>query len=157
MSEIEFHPLANLFPLLEGAEFDALTADISEYGLREAIVLHENKILDGRNRYRACVEAEIKPHFQNWDGKGTPQAFVVSKNLHRRHLNESQRGLIASKLANLRDGQNRQFLLGESKQDILSQSEAAELLNVGRKTVQDARIVIERGTPEEIKAAKVLG
>ncbi|MCD6295935.1 MAG: ParB N-terminal domain-containing protein, partial [Deltaproteobacteria bacterium] len=55
---MEFHEIANMFPLMEGTEFDALVTDIKENGLLEPIWLYENKILDGRNRYRACQEVD---------------------------------------------------------------------------------------------------
>jgi hypothetical protein len=77
--ELEFHPLANLFPLLDGAEFDDLVADVKANGQIEPITILDGKILDGRNRYRACVAAGITPRLAEHSG-GDPLAFG-SKNL----------------------------------------------------------------------------
>src|SRR5262252_4024138 len=68
MSALEFHPLADIFPLVEGAEFDELVADIREHGLHEPIVVFEDKILDGRNRYGACEAAGVEPTFTAYTG-----------------------------------------------------------------------------------------
>ena len=58
----DFHPVAELFPLLGGNEFDGLVKDVREHGLREPIWLHQDgRIIDGRNRYLACLEAGIEP------------------------------------------------------------------------------------------------
>jgi hypothetical protein len=52
------HPYAELFPLLEGRAFEELKADIREHGQREPIIIHNEKILDGRNRWRARAAAD---------------------------------------------------------------------------------------------------
>jgi ParB-like chromosome segregation protein Spo0J len=79
-----------------GPEFEALKADIAANGLRQRIVLHNDLILDGGNRYRACVEVGVKPQFKKFDGDNIV-AFVLSANLHRRHMSAGQQAaLVAS-------------------------------------------------------------
>jgi ParB-like chromosome segregation protein Spo0J len=89
---LSFHPLADIFPLMEGEEFDALVADIKANGLRELITVYQNKILDGRNRYRACRALGIEPGLTPFTGDDeAARAFVISKNLRGRHLTAEQR------------------------------------------------------------------
>jgi N6-adenosine-specific RNA methylase IME4/ParB-like chromosome segregation protein Spo0J len=142
MTAHEFHPLANIFPLVEGQDFAELVTDIREHGLHEPIVLFEGRILDGRNRYRACLAANIECRFETYQG-ADPVAYVVSLNLRRRHLDESQRAMVAAKLATLKRGDNQHAQICAP-----SQERAAELLNVSRRTVQHAREVQEHGTPD---------
>jgi hypothetical protein len=93
------HPVAALFPLMQGDEFNELVADIKANGLREAIVLSDGgEMVDGRNRARACKVAEVEPRFDNLDVGVSIIDYIVSKNLRRRHLNESQRGMVAANL-----------------------------------------------------------
>ena len=76
MSEWTTHPAAALFPLLEGADFEALVADIRANGLHEAIWLdHDGRILDGRNRLRACETAGVEPRFQTYEQRNVTCAF----------------------------------------------------------------------------------
>jgi N6-adenosine-specific RNA methylase IME4 len=147
---IEFHPLADIFPLVEGADFDELVADISAHGLREPIVVYRDKILDGRNRYRACTAARVAPTFTAYTGDN-PVAYVISLNLRRRHLNESQRAMVAAKLATLSQGRpsKEKSPIGD-----LKQAEAAELLNVGKRSVERAADVREGGAPELVRAVE---
>jgi len=62
----EFHEIAGIFPLMEKEELEALTKDIAENGLQEPIILYEGKILDGRNRYLACLQAGVEPWFKQY-------------------------------------------------------------------------------------------
>ncbi len=116
--EISFHPLANIFPLMEGEEFDALVADIKKNGLREKIDLYQGKIVDGRNRHRAlqylgldphaddkqyfrrvythAAGAAVAPHDQTNDDR--VRAYIISKNIHRRHLTAAQKRDLIAKL-----------------------------------------------------------
>ena len=98
----EFHAVAELFPLLRGTAFDGLVADIRKNGLREPILVDaDGRILDGRNRYRACREARVEPRFIEWQGEGPLAELALSLNLRRRHLNESQRAMVAARLAKM--------------------------------------------------------
>jgi len=157
MSAHRFHPLADLFPLLEGAELDALAADIKANGLRETIVLAgDGSILDGRNRYLACKAAGASPRFESYRGTD-PLGFVISKNLHRRHLNESQRAMVAARVANLAHGGDRRSdqaanLPLEVPVAEVGQARAAEMLNVSPRSVRDAKAVQEKGSPELARA-----
>jgi N6-adenosine-specific RNA methylase IME4/ParB-like chromosome segregation protein Spo0J len=133
---------------MEGQELDALVADIAAHGLREPITLFEGRILDGRNRFLACQRADVEPRFTDYDGDD-PLAFVFSLNLKRRHLNESQRAMVAAKLATLPRGANQHASI-----EAPSQEAAADLLNVSRSGVQRAREVLDHGTPELVHAVE---
>jgi N6-adenosine-specific RNA methylase IME4 len=138
-----FHPLAGLFPLLEGAEADAFGDDIKNHGLREPIVLLDEQILDGRNRYLQCRRVGAEPTFRPFCDDD-PVAYVISLNLKRRHLNESQRAWVASKIATLGDGQRQVGKFAE----VPSQSDAANMLNVSERSVRSAAAVRDHGSPE---------
>jgi N6-adenosine-specific RNA methylase IME4 len=143
IASIEFHALANLFPLIEGAEFDALVDDIRAHGVREPIWTLDGKILDGRNRYLAACSARVVCPVRAYEGND-PVAFVVSLNLARRHLDEGQRAMIAAKLATMRQGARTDLSpIGET-----SQATAAKLLNVSKRSVERATKVRDEGAPE---------
>jgi hypothetical protein len=192
------HPLANIFPLIEGQEFDDLVADVGQNGLRDKITVvvtrtkdgagqetRELSIVDGRNRYRACVQAGLfkakstyGAHFEA-KAKSTygaheanrlkepyskyfavlPDnveivAYVVSKNLLRRHLDESQRSVVAAKLANMRQGERTDREPSANLRKV-SQVDAARMLSVSERTVTDAAKVLKKATPEIVQAVEI--
>ena len=92
------HPFAALFPELSPEELTQLARDIKEQGQLEPIILYKGVILDGRNRYRACQIAGVKPRIEEFDAKATrrsPEEFILSRNLRRRHLSVGQKAAIA--------------------------------------------------------------
>ena len=93
---LAFHPLANIFPLLDDQAHDKLVADVREHSVREPIWLLDGQILDGRNRWRAAKAANVECRAREYMG-ADPASFVVSLNLHRRHLDTSQRALVATR------------------------------------------------------------
>lgn len=94
MPEYEYHHLCELFPQMPTEEFSQLTEDIKTNGLHQPIVLYEGKILDGKHRYLACKASKVTPEFEQFTGTDA-LSYVVSQNLHRRHMTQSQRAAFA--------------------------------------------------------------
>lgn len=154
IGDLEFHPLANLFPLMEGEAFQTLCQDIKGRGMEDPIWLYDGQILDGRNRYRAHQEMGLEvdaEQFRVYAGDD-PLGFVVSKNLHRRHLDESQRALVAARIANMRQGERTDLsaIAGKS----ISQEGAASLLNVSADSVGRAAKVLKKAAPALVTAVE---
>jgi hypothetical protein len=147
---MQFHEVANFFPLMQGREYEALKADIAANGLREAMWTYQGKIIDGRNRFRVCQETGMPARFREWDGNGSLVAFVVSLNLHRRHLTDSQRAMIADHLATLGNGHRA----SEISEGAFTQPDAARLLQVSVDSIGFARTVHQQGAPELVQAVE---
>lgn len=148
---MEFHPAADIFPLIEGQDFENLKADIAANGQRESIKLFANKILDGRNRYLACKALDREPVYEVLPINTDPIPFVVSLNLHRRHLTDQQRKMVAGKIANMNHGGDR---TKSQSCDLVSQSKAAALLDVSKRGVEQAARVHKHAIPEIREAAE---
>jgi len=148
------HPAADIFPEMTQEEFEKLKEDMADNGLLEDIMLCNGQILDGRHRYRACLEISLEPRFRQYDGDD-PAGYVISLNLHRRHLNTSQRAVVAAQLANLPRGGDR------SKAQIcgLTHAQVAEQLNVSPRLVDKASALLNaandgRVDPEVVEAVR---
>jgi N6-adenosine-specific RNA methylase IME4 len=145
---LQHHEYASIFPMMSDSELDALAADVKARGLRQRITLYQGKILDGRSRYEACARTGVDPVFATYDGDD-PLGEVLSLNL-RRNLNESQRAMVAAGLATLGQGARTDIAQYCAK----SQDEAAELLNVSRRSVQHATTVRHRGSADLQRAVE---
>lgn len=92
-----------------------------------------------------------------WDGTGTEVAFVVSVNLHRRHLTTAQRAMVAAKIANMPLGGAvyRGGTIGVSIETPIAETpldRASEMMNVSRASTARARRVLDHGEPELVAA-----
>ncbi len=150
---VEVHPAADLFPRMSAGEFEELKADIGTNGQRVPITYWGGMLLDGRHRYRACQELGIDPEEEELDEDLVPDpvAWVLSTNLHRRHLSETQREVVAAKVATLGHGGDRKST--DIKGQICpSTDQAAEQLNVKPRSVKNAKAAIKGGCKELIEA-----
>jgi predicted lipid-binding transport protein (Tim44 family) len=149
----KIHPIAALFHEMTTVEQqDQLTEDIKANGLLHPIVRdRDGAILDGLTRLRACEIVGVEPRFEVFKGDD-PIAFIISANLKRRHLTESQRALIGAKLANIAHGGNRRSVQAENLPlESVKQATAAAMLNVSDRLIRHAGIVQTHGTPELIR------
>lgn len=160
----DFHPLANLFPLMDDEELSVLALAIEENGQREPIILYEGKILDGRNRFRALKALNLPINTLNFDGND-PVGYVADHNLHRRHLKASQRAAVAALLSEFPRGRRRVTRdnnLGEGAEseadgdDIssLTQDEAANKFGISKRLVAAGTKVKKQGHPDLINLVK---
>lgn len=169
MGGYRVHPVAAMFPLIPDEDLDKMAADIVDNGLLEAIVLsrvddtEEWQIIDGRNRYRACERAGVKPRFSANDMDPEQIGpWIISHNLHRRSLTASQRAVIAVEYerhyaaeakARQERGVNQYTdpsLVETLPQGSRASDQAGDLLGVSGRTVRDAKYVAEHD-PEELE------
>lgn len=145
------HPACLFFPEMEREEYDALKADIAKHGQLEPIVLDgENQIIDGRHRYKVCQELGIEPRKKRYSGSQSVLDFVVSTNLHRRHLTSGQRAILAAELLPEfeKEARQRQGARNDITQKIAegSQGEAREkasgVFNTNRQYVSNAKTLL---------------
>jgi hypothetical protein len=141
--DLQGHPIANCWPEIKGEEYQELCQSVQDNGLLTPIVLYLGTILDGRNRFKACIFTKTVPTFMEYTGDA-PEAYAISCNNARRHLSTSQRAMIASSLANLSVGKPN--LTAQKK--AVSQPDAAKALKVSRSAVQSAVTVNDRAVPE---------
>lgn len=183
---IPVHPVASLFPMIGGEELQALADDIKANGQREPIIvayldeamLDEPVVIDGRNRFAACELAGVKPEFKYVmslnDRELSPKViadWIISHNLHRRHLTTSQRAMVGqgylaylkeeakkrqgarNDLKNISPKSGESLPPAESRSDV----QAAKLVGVGKNSIRDADFVVQHdpALAEQVRDKKV--
>ena len=137
--------------MLPDAELDQLAADIKANGQRNPITTLAGEILDGRNRYRACEIAGVTPLTEEFTGDN-PLAFVWGNNVYRRHLTASQLAMLADELRDVGQGQRTDLASNDAKFN--TKEYVAELTGASTASIDRARTVRTKGTPELVKAVK---
>lgn len=133
MTDYPAHPAADIFPLLEGEELQALADDIKQRGLTNPVWLYEDPergrvVLDGRNRLKACALAGVEPRMRFYQGSD-PIGFSVAENLRRRHLTAGQRAFVGAEIEPLYAAEAKARQLATLKQNasLTSESVPADL------------------------------
>ena len=148
MSTYPLHPATDLFPPMTDAEFVSLVADIDTNGQLEPILILDGQVIDGRHRLRACEQIGIEPRVREISAdEGDPTTLVISLNLHRRHLTESQRAMVAARLATLTHGQRASYAR-DANLHVCARDDAARQLSVSPRSVANAAKVHASGIPE---------
>lgn len=162
------HPAANLFPMMGRVELEELKADIEANGIEVDGMLFDGMILDGRNRARACEELGIEMEWMEIDIEAHPDfdplQYVMSHNLHRRHLTTTQRAMVAAKIKPVYEKQAKDRQLSKLKQSTVpvnlpernsdARDEAGKQLNVSGKSVDQASKVLESGSKLLVEAVE---
>lgn len=155
----EFHEAANIFPLMDESALSELAADIAANGLREPIWRHrDGRIIDGRNRWLACAKVGVTCHGHTYQGDDASiLPFVISHNLHRRHLSAGQRAAIASELATMQAGHRTDLVQKTTRSDEMSAKDAAALMGVSRSSLFAAKSVSSAAPDlhEKVKSGEI--
>jgi len=95
----QLREICKAFPPMRPKQFREFKEDLRVNGLRNPIVTYQGKILDGKERYRACLELGIKPRFVEFKGDGRAALdYAVSANMVRQTITNDQRVVIAAEL-----------------------------------------------------------
>ena len=123
--KLAFHPIANIFPLMTDEEIDSLAEDIKKNGIHNPIWMFQEKVLDGRNRAKACEKIKQDPPIKQFAGTAKDAiSFVWSENVERRHLNSSQKA-IAAKKREILDKEYAKEVVEKVKQEAKERQKAA--------------------------------
>lgn len=161
-----FHPASMIFPLMAEEELQSLADDIKLNGLFEEIVLDaDGRIVDGRNRQSACLIAGVTPRYKQLPPGVSPVAYVISENLHRRHLTKSQAAIAAAEaepLFAVERKENQRLSDGRGKKGTQkiadvnggeAREDAGDLFGVNRLYVSDAKLLMTE-SPELAEKVK---
>ena len=167
-SGIKYHEICLWLPHKPNT-VDEISKDMLENGFRidRPIVRYEDKILDGRHRYEAALQAGVDPVFVEFQGtKAGAIAYVTSENVSRRHLNHQEKEFFYFQSTNALGVRKREDSLKQNSTDVSndttvpSQEGHADDLGVSRETInrwEKDRQAIKSDTELAAKATTLEG
>ena len=145
---MELHPLCTYFPRMSDDEFNSLKDNIQDNGQTHPIYTLDGMILDGGNRYRALCELGIAPVMIEYTGTN-PTQFILSSNLHRRHLTQGQAAAIVSASQSWVNAQAESPLRSTAQLETVTAR--AKQSGVGQRTQQLADKLVKEASAELVK------
>jgi hypothetical protein len=140
------HPLGALLPPMADPEYDKLKEDLKKHGYdkKKPIILFEDKILDGNNRYTACAGIRgVEPVFEVFEGTVKEAVeLVVRNNLARRNLNPSQSAAIGADLVEaMEEAELEAKAAAKAAKQAGKKAEKVKVRGTGEKTARAAKVV----------------
>lgn len=152
-----------LIPALSDEEFTQLERNCLQDGIRDAIVVWNDTIIDGHNRYEIAKKhgLEFRTESKQFDTEGEVKEWMIMHQFGRRNLSNYQRSILALELEEvfrekakekqkMSEGKGIQISEDLKKPEVVTIKEVAKVANVSHDTIAKVK-VIEAKADEETK------
>lgn len=136
----------NLIPKLSEEEFKQLKENILTEGCREPIIVWNNIIIDGHNRYKICTENNITFTIleKQFEDREKAKMWIIKNQFGRRNLSIYDRSILALKLEDIYKQKAKQ-----------NQGTRTDILQKSAESIEENKKIIPIDTREEI--ARIAG
>ena len=150
----------DLIPALTAEEYKQLEENCLTEGIRDKIILWDDYIIDGHNRFKIATEHGLsyQTKTKEFESKNDAKLWMINNQFGRRNLSNYQRSLLALQLesvfsARAKEQQGIRNDLTSSKylEEVRTHKELEKVAQVSHETIRKVK-VIEAKAPEEIKA-----
>ena len=164
------HPAANIVPMMDEEQYQALVEDVRANGFLNPIkITKEGLLIDGRNRICASIDIELDAPIEEYSPVD-PVQYIVSENVKRRHLTVGQRAMIGTSIEeyHAKEAKGRQGVRTElptnpnisqnSDEGETSKHKAAKAVDVSHDSIARAK-TIKQSAPdlaEEVQQGRSL-
>ena len=162
---------SSLIPPLSDEEYRGLEESILNEGCRDALIVWDDILIDGHNRYRICTEHNVpyETRQMEFENRDDVLLWIMRNQLSRRNLNDFQRIELvrrceeavkaqakARQLSGLMQNEStvREKLPERENEGKRATEELGELAGVSRKTYEHATAVLDEAPEEVIEAVR---